>query len=281
MIQKYVLSVLYLCTVLIFAQSCNRDTKEETIQDPMVASVGNRSLLSSDLKLVIHPNVNSQDSLELATAYIDQWVRDQLLTEEAIHTFSADPEIQSLVQDYREKLLKFRLEEKILAERYDTIITKNELEAFYDEMKEQFVLNSDIYRCIFAGFKRGTPGLDEFKTEWRNGDLQEIFNFVNAYSSESQLDTMRWHTWDDISDFGGGFVKSRVEGGDFETRRDSEYEYFLKVFEKVDIASISPLTYIEPQLRNMLLYKRKQNILQEYRQELFEKALNKNAIKLP
>ena len=48
----------------------------------------------------------------------------------------------------------------------------------------------------------------------------------------------------------------------------------------MDKGAFSPLGYIAPQLSRMLLHKRKQNILDAYKQELYEKALQENIVRL-
>ena len=50
--------------------------------------------------------------------------------------------------------------------------------------------------------------------------------------------------------------------------------------DSVDKGEISPLEYIRPQLNRMYLHKRKQKVIENYKQELYEKALNNNIIKI-
>ena len=61
---------------------------------------------------------------------------------------------------------------------------------------------------------------------------------------------------------------------------DQNYQYFLKVIESRDEGEISPLSYVEERLRQMMLHQRKQIIIEEYKQELYERALNNNVIKI-
>ena len=251
------------------------------IDDPLVASVGSKSLYQSDLSLMIHPSISRSDSTAMASTYIDQWVREQLMTREAYQFFSSDAEIEQLVNDYREKLLKFNLEEEIIAARYDTIITDSELRSFYDEMKEQFFLGSTIYRTLFLKIDRTKEGLAGFRKDWNENNYSTIYSFASAFGEAQQLDTTVWRTWTEVSEWTDLWTEPQINLYSSLRRRDNKYEYFLKVMEKVDKGSVSPLEYIKPRLTRMLLHKRKQQILEDYKQELYEKALQNNIIKLP
>ena len=247
--------------------------------DKILASVDSRILYESDLKQIIHPNSNNQDSQALATAFIDQWIMDQLMTREAARHFSSDFEIEALVDDYREKLLKYNLEEKIIDMRFDTSISNAELEGFYDDMKEQFYLKDDIYRCIFARFERSENDLSEFVEAWEEGDDALILQFISDEAVDYEIDTTRWHDMNTLNAWYSAWSESKINSLDGQRQRDEEYEYFLKVTDKMDKGSISPLQYVKPQLISMLMHRRKQEILERYKQELYNSALNRNLIK--
>ncbi len=265
---------------VFFFISCDQSIPQPPNEDKLLASVGSRTLFASDLSRIIHPNASVHDSIAIATAYIDQWVRDQLMALEATRHLSSDLDIEKLVEDYREKLLKFNLEEQIIDARFDTIIAESELNSFYNLMKEQFYLKDDIYRCIFARFNRGAPGLDTFKKDWKEDNMTPVINFASAFGEESKLDTSVWYFRTDIISWSERLSDGLNRQKEKVNIRDSKYEYFLKIIEKVDKAAVSPLDYIRPQLMRMLLHKRKQSILEDYKQELYESALDKNLIKL-
>ena len=269
---------------LIFSiVSCDNRNQQEssTKESKVVATVGSRKLLQSDLDQIIHPSTTQQDSVALASMYIDQWVRDQLMTREAAKYFSSDFEIEKLVDDYREKLLKFNLEERVVAMRFDTIITEIELNEFYLEMKDQFILDQTLYRCIFAEFEKGTAGLSGFIKDWNAGNDLNVFSFAAAFSNQSHLDTAQWVSIEVLDDWNNKWSTRKLSDGQIQRQNDKESEFFLKIVEKVDKGQPSPLDYIKDRLVHMLLHRRKQNILEKYKQDLYEDALERNIITLP
>ncbi len=266
--------------ITLFFVSCKQQEPVPTDSGRVLAIVGDQSLYDKDIRHLIHPNTKNQDSVSLATAFIDQWLRDQLMTREAAKYFSSDDEIDRLVEDYQAKLLKFNLEEKILNERYDTLVSDDELVAFYEQMKEQFILKENLFRCMYVKIEKGTQGLKDFNSNWKKDDLGSIRSFAGAFASESHIDTTQWKPWTELDGWYSKWSTSRVKQKIKQRQIDSEYEYFLKIVDSVDKGAFSPLEYIRPQLYRMFLHKRKQEIIEDYKQELYEKALNNNILKI-
>lgn len=247
----------------------------------LVASVSDQTLYQSDLEQIIHPDMSTKDSVALANAFIDQWVRDQLITAEAEKTFSSDQEIEQLIADYKGRLLSVRLEEKILEERYDTSIAFSELEAFYEEMQSQFPLSEDIYRCLYVKLDNDHEGLRSFRKSWREEDYKEINSFASAYGISHHQDTTVWLTWGELSLWYPDWSTYRANQLQIQTQKDKEYEYFLKIVDREAKGNISPLGYISNSLKRMILHRRKGEIIENYKQELYEQALDNNIIKIP
>lgn len=275
------LYVVITVLLIIVGVSCKQPQPIKTSEDKkIIASVGSKALYQSDLINLIHPNTKKQDSIGLATAYIDQWIRDQLITREATSSFSTDESIEQLVAEYREKLLKFSLEEKIINQRYDTAVSMSELTTYYESIKDQFVLDDDICRAIYIKMDRKQPGIKDFKKEWNKDDQKAMYAFARAYNTEMSIDSTEWKTWTEVSDWYGKWSKTKARSLSKQRQNDKEYEYFLKIVGFKDKGEFSPLEYIRPQLSKMLLLKRRQGIIEEYKQELYEKALQNNLIKI-
>ncbi len=270
----------YFFIITSLFMSCKQQEHVPADQGRVLAVVGEQSLYDSDISHLIHPNTKNQDSASLATAFIDQWLRDELMTREAAKYFTSDAEIDRLVEDYKAKLLKFNLEEKILNERYDTLVSEDELAGFYEQMKEQFILKENVYRCLYVKMDKGTAGLKDFTNKWKKDDYGPIKIFARAFSTESHMDTTQWKSWSEVDGWYNKWSTSRINQQIKQRQNDSEYEYFLKIVDSVDKGDFSPLEYIRPQLNRMFLHKRKQEIIENYKQELYENALNNNIIKI-
>lgn len=266
--------------IILGSLACAPPKDAEENQSEILVTLDNRILYANELNNIIHPSANQKDSTALANAYIDQWIHDQLLMKEATKYFSSDFEIEKLVDDYREKLIKFNFENKIINERFDTIVTTKELERFYDLNKERFVLNRAIIRCLFGKISRKQKDLDKFNKLWRQDDIAEIKTYLDKYAEDKKVDEGQWYTWDEVQEWKEDWNLNRTKSGMNQRYKDAEYEYFLKVIEYRDEKEISPLPFVSKQLIQMILHQRKQDIIENYKSELYNKALEKNQIKI-
>ncbi len=249
-------------------------------EDVVVAKVGDRVLNLSTVRQVIHAYNTPSDSLAMSTSYINQWIRNQLMMREAARYFSTDEAIEQLVTDFRQRLLMHSLENKIIEERFDTLIAESELMDFYDQMKSQFILREPLFRGMYVKFPNETKSLDQFYKDWKQEEVHAIITFASAYGEALEIDTSIWRTWDEIKGWYPKFSLNTALREKSQRRLDTKAQYYLKIAQKVDKGQYSPLTYIEPQLKRMLLYNRRKALLEKYKEELYEKALQENIIKL-
>ena len=266
-------------TVLLFASlmwSCAQQETNDRPNDPVVATVFNTSLFQSELNAVIHPSINHADSLSLAKAYIDQWVKDQILMEEA-STYSIDRRnIDRLVADYRKKLIKFEYENKIISEQFDTLVTEAQLSSFYEDNKEQFILSESVYNVQLAEITSEVSDLKDLYKEWKDDETGNVFSIA----SRAVPDTVVWMSWKDINKWSDKFNKSKATDQSYQKVKTENSEIFLKVRESKAPMDFSPLPFVRIQLKQMILHKRKLKLLEMKKEELYKKAPEANEIQI-
>ncbi len=272
-------AILLLCVSSLWL-SCSKSQESVEAPEPIIASVENRKLYQKELEQVIHPASSTKDSAAIANAYIDQWVRDQLLMKEASRYFASDFEIEKLVDDYREKLIKFNFEQKIIEDRFDTTVTSQQFSKFYDLHKEQFVLKEGVYRVQMVQIPRKTKNIDNFYRDWRSDEAEAVAKYIEQNAVQQALDEKRWYTWPQIESWCEGFNEGRAQKPGTQRIRQDDIECFLKVLEYRGEKEISPLLFIQDQLKQMILHHRKQEIIENYKSELYNKAIDHNIIKI-
>ncbi len=270
---------LRLCTALIIASilwSCTQQDKTSNSHDPIVASVYKTSLYQSEMNAVIHPSVNFSDSVALAKAYIDQWIKDQVLMEEASKYSIDRSNINRLVADYRKKLIKFEYENKIISEQFDTVVNQLEISKFYDNNKEQFLLSETVYNVQIAELSSEVSDLKELYKGWESDNPQEVF----AIASRAVADTTSWMTWQEISNWSDKFSQNKAKPVSYQQVATENSEIFLKVRESRAPMDHSPLPFVRVQLKQMILHKRKLELLKMKKEELYIEALEADEIKI-
>ncbi len=253
--------------------------------DPLLAQVYNKNLYASELPEVVVPEgTNPTDSTLLVTAFVQRWVRDQLLMYEAERNIPKDLNIDELVRDYRASLVRFNFEEQIVAEKLDSTVSEAEVRRFYEENKDQFQLESTILKCLLLKLPPKAPQMEVNKLWYsRNpADEPKLAAYARQWAAMTMLNREKWYKLEDIAallpkgTLTSENVSSRREG----TLSDGDYRYYYRVMEALQGKTTAPFDYVREQASKIILHRRKQELLDHWKETLYEKELRRENIKI-
>lgn len=276
-----VLGVLF---IVIASVAC-KDASPVSGSEPVIARVGDKELTISEIAGLTSPGMPDADSTILINAYMERWARDQALLIAAEKNLPANLDIDALVEDYRNSLLRLNYEESILSQRLDSTITSEELNAFYEKNKEQYQLEKPILRCFFMQVPQPMPREREIQQLWNRSkaeDIAELTSYADQYAQDFLLSDSTWYTLDDISELiPSDIVNSKnININTDWTLKAKNFKYYLKVLEMKSRKDIAPLSFIEEQASRAILHRRKTTIIDEWRESLYDKALKDNLVKI-
>lgn len=256
---------------------------EEQTGDRPLARVQNRYLYLSEMEGMFPPNATAEDSNLIIQAFVNRWTRDAVLLQEAERNVPADLNIDRLVRDYRASLIRSNYEKVVVEELMDSTVTKAELEAFYKENQGQYQLESTIVRCYFIKVPTPTPEADRLRQLWNNGDvnnLPALRDYCERYAVVSLLRDSAWYSIDEIASmFPRGTLTANNVGSKREfTQQDGHHQYFFRLLEQRDRREIAPLSYVEEQARKVILHRRKLQVLEEFRESMYERELRRKNV---
>lgn len=254
--------------------SCISPDLVEDQDGRILAEVNSKILYSSDIENLIHRGTSTYDSSAIANSYVDRWVKDELLIGEAQSLLANDPELQSLVEDYRNRLIKHKYENQVIEEKLDTSIQKSEIFAFYDKTKVNYILKEPVYRILYVAVPDKTNKIDRLYNAWINDDLEFVkeYSALNADKYFVELET--WVTLGEIRELVPELlIKSKsLDQGTIIQQNIDHIEYFFKVVDVRLIDDFVPLELVVNKLRRIIIHERKEEVLAEYKEELYEKA---------
>jgi hypothetical protein len=274
------LTFLALATTLI---AC--DWKSDQGADRLLARVFNRELHLSDLENMFPEKASRADSFLIIQAFVSRWVREELLMYEAEKNLPPDLNIDQLVRDYRRSLIRNNYEQVLVEQLLDSTVTKTELQGFYEQNKEQYELETPIIRCYFIKIAAPVPKADSLLSLWakpRGSNLLKLEAYCQKYATAHTLVDSIWHKVDVI---GSVMPKGTITADNIESKRefrqsDGEFVYYFRLLELKNRKEIAPLGYIEQQARTFVLHKRKLDLLQRKREDLYEIALKKGNVEI-
>ncbi|MBO7546457.1 MAG: hypothetical protein J6T19_07135 [Paludibacteraceae bacterium] len=271
-----------LCIFLVLSMaSCTRFTEQRARfagGDEVVAELGPHKMFRTELEGVTNLAVDNEDSARMADAYIRQWATDILFYEKA--RAREDAELEALVDDYRRSLYVHRYEEKLLERKMPQYVSDGNVRSFYEANKDLYLLHEDIIKGVLMIVPQDAPHTEKVK-KWLQSpeeNIEHIEKYAYHYASGYQLFTREWVSGNRIlarMPVTEANFSRRVKNNDYIELRDSTAIYMLQITDIHLVGEPMPLDYAEPQIRAAILQKRQVDFIRNYRDELYEDALDR------
>lgn len=272
---------------ILFLAGCQYFQPKEVSEEKVIARVGDKQLVQSNLSELIPANLSPSDSAIFVEKFILDWVKKQLMisrAEEAIDFNEA--RIQNKVLDYQYALMVHELEKKYIDANLNEAVSDQEIKVYYDEKAENFVLRQNLAKCIYFKIPSKAPNVWRLRRSLRNypQDTAQIWEYTNQHAVKAFVEDSVWVKFDevlvetplkDINDK-AAFLKtnSSVEVS------DADYIYFLKIFEYKVIGEVAPLEFIKESIADIIINKRKIALKKELEKKIYEEAEQTNAFEI-
>ena len=278
--------------LILSISACNQlygpTNEAETEQRVAIARAGNIYLYHDDLVGLLPKEASAEDSAIIVRKYIDQWMQKQLIISRATQELEFDEaSIERKVLDYRYALMAHEYEKYYVNQNLNKKISEKEIQQYYDEKFENFVLRQNIVRCLFAIIPLEAPKLEGFRRQLKaypNGNLEEIQSYCYRFASNSSLETDLWLEFDEmisntpISDIGDkvNYLKNNY----YVEAKDEQNYYFIRLLDYKISGQVSPLEYIHDDIESILINKKKVELRKQLEQDIMTRAKNKNEIEI-
>lgn len=259
--------------------SCENSRKE--INPEAIARVGNDYLYHSDIQGLIPEGATKEDSTLIVKTHIERWATQKLLTEVSEINISPEQkkEFENLVEKYKVDLYTNAYLEQLVKTKVDTVITKEELQQYYEENKSNFRTNGILAKLRYVKVPKEHQKLKEIKERFFNPKKSDK-EFWDTYLVQLQGGALNDSVWVDMNQIYQkiSFITPDnlndyiLEGKDYEHKED-ENIYYVKIKSVLPPNEISPYDYIEPTIRQVLLNKRKLDFIKKTEKEITDDAL--------
>ncbi len=280
---KYRYSLLIL---LAFTISCNYfDVQEKEVASPeIVAIVNTEKLFVDEIKSILPQNINKEDSTVLVTSYINDWAIKQLLLKKAENNNSQEDidEVNKLVKDYRESLLINNYKEILIKQQLDTIIADEEMESFYAKSIDNFKLNEELVKIKYLHFDKKVFSEKEFIKLFKSDKIEDLEALEKQQLSFKyfQFNDSVWTKLDNVLlklPFSKEILLKKTK---FLQKQDSIGLYLVAIKDVLVRNDTAPLSYIKPTIKQMILHKRKIELIRDIEKILVQDATKNNNFKI-
>jgi hypothetical protein len=277
--------LLFSYCVLLFS-ACGKKENGLT-QSEVLISVKDWALTREEVRRRIPKGISLADSLIRAENIVKKWAIDILMDEVAYQNVGNEKaEIEQLVNEYRRSLIRHRFQERLVKDRISAEVGEEEQLVYYEEYKNQFVLNENLIKGLFLKVPVNAPGLNNVR-KWYVSDSEDALEKIEKYSIQNAMiyDYFydHWVTFDDVMAKIPYQVTSAASFLRTNTHleiSDSTCTYFLNISDRLLVGSIAPFDYVRNRIQDMLVNKRKVDYLKEFGETLYVDAVKNGTLKL-
>jgi hypothetical protein len=266
---------------MAFFLSCDYLNKKQTPSSLPIARVGDNYLYGEDIAKDMPLGLSVSDSGRLVDKYVDDWVKKQLLIIKANEELSINAiNIDRKVEDYRYALIMHEFEKIYIGSHLNNEVTQEEIESYYHERSDNFLLKQNIVRCIFAKIPSSAPDIFQIRRNIRNypnTDIEDIKNYCYQFADLSFLDDSVWIGLDELvvnTPLAALQNKTQfLEKTVYSETRDESYIYLFRMVEYKISDQIAPLEYVKEDIENIIINKRKLALKKDLHETIYEEAL--------
>jgi hypothetical protein len=278
------IAVLFLMISLLTSCDYLEVQEKEDTSSEIVAIVNTEKLFRKDVKDILPKSIAKEDSVILVNGYINDWAIKQLLLKKAEANSSQGDveEINALVKDYKESLLINSYKERLINQQLDTLINDEEIEIFYEKNKENFRLNEELLKIKYLHFDNNIINKSEFITLFKSDaidDLEELEKQQLSFKFYQFNDSI-WTRLDKVLLKLPFSKENLLKKTKFDQKQDSLGLYLVAIKDVLIRNDIAPLSYIKPTIKQMILHKRKIELIRDIEKILVKDATKNNNFKV-
>lgn len=261
--------------------SIDKSTSEKRSKTP-IARVADNYLYKEDISDIIRSSgASKEDSLRIIKRYVDSWIRKQLFLQDAEKNLKADEnEIERKVIDYRNQLLIYAYQQQLIEENPQASVSEKEIKQYYEQNAKDFELKQNIVKGMFLKVPLAAPKIDQLRSSLKSKKPEEIEKIRSYAYSYAELAILNDSVWIDFQDMIANtpFMEKIIDktqalktSSYFEVADQTHY-YFITIHEFKLFGEISPVEFVQDQIKNILINKKRLEIIQRYENQIFEKA---------
>ncbi len=267
--------------------SCDQLKFNQPVRENVLARAGSKYLYESDVISLVPKGTSAEDSLSIVRTYINNWVRNQLVVQKAESQLSDDQtSFEQQLEEYRNSLLVYHYQTRLLEQELDTLVTEMEIEQYYNENKSNFELKDHIVKLAFCKMmedsvkpiremrkilKADSLDVEAFEKYAAHHAVEFFYELDNwLYFSNIQM-MLPLQTFDQ---------EHYLRNNNYIEIKDAPLVYLIRFFDYEIKDGISPLSLETDNIRNVIINKRKVQFIKKLQQDIFNEAVQKNEIEI-
>ncbi len=281
-------TVTFCCILGMLASSCDliqikRGKKGSDESRKPVARVNQSFLYLDELKGIVPKDATATDSAARISSYVTSWIRKQLLLNEAAKNIDInEAEVERRVEEYRYSLIGYEFQNFYIKKNLNDSVSSTEIAAYYKTHLDNFVLKQNIVQGTYIKVPKTAPRIQRIKPlvfSNKAKEIEELKSYCLSFSAEYQLPDSTWIELDKlVANSPMATIPDKIQflrNYRYYETNDQDFLYFLKVDAFKIVDNVSPVEFVESEIKNIILNKRKVELAKKLEDEVYENGVKR------
>jgi hypothetical protein len=245
-----------------------------------VARVNSTYLYQEELEGIVPGKDGKEDSIARMTAYVNNWIRKQLLMSEAMKTIDInEAEVERKVLDYRYSLIGYEFQNFYIKKHLNDSISDPEIEAYYKAHLDNFILKQNIIQGTYIKIRKEAPRTNRLRYLIYSGkekEQHELKSYCLSFSTAYHLPDSSWIEFDKlVVNSPLAEIPNKIQflkSYHYYETNDNDFLYFIKIDAYKISDNVSPVEFVKEDIKNIILNKRKVELARKLEDEVYENA---------
>ncbi|MFT4753730.1 MAG: hypothetical protein ACI85Q_001278 [Salibacteraceae bacterium] len=265
--------------------SCNTTDKSVDVK-PIVVTVYGKSLYEEDLSKQIPFDASVEDSTSIRNSYINSWIDRQLMVRQAeLNLPSRDQDVTRKLEKYRNDLLIFAYQNRLLLEKLDTNVSNTEVEEYYEKNKGNFALVDYILKAQYLKLDSTDKNLKKVG-KWfvsdKEGEFEKLEDYCYMHSSNYSFEG-EWMYLSQLLDIIPivSYNKEKLlKNKKLIKFYDNGNCYLVRIVDYKLKDGVSPISLEKENIKRIILNNRKLQFLDKLSSDIYQNAKNQKEIEI-
>jgi hypothetical protein len=268
--------VLGIPLLFLFSLSCGSGNRT-----PLV-TVGDNTLYEDEVALIL-------GKAEFTADERDEVIQEWINTQTAFMLWdSLSTDRQNLIdlrtRDYKASLILFEMENMWIEARLDTVVKEEELEKYYQDNIQDFLLNDYIVKLLYLKVPALAPDIELARKMFvlnTPSDTAKITQYANQYATSFYFNRDNWISFEDfLKELPVDYidVERFVTNKSKKVFEENGYFFFINILDYRLKNTPSPFTYEKERIRSRIILNRKLELRQKAKAHFETKLKNNDKI---
>ncbi|HAQ21836.1 MAG TPA: hypothetical protein DCR40_21790, partial [Prolixibacteraceae bacterium] len=219
--------------------------------------------------------------------YIKKWVQRELLLLKAEENLKGnEKDVSRELEEYRNSLIVFRYKNELIRQKMDTIVKNSDIQKYYSEHRESFILNRNIVKAIYIKVPVAVSSPENLKDLCSSNDPEKqarLNEFCLSYAKAYDRFNDQWIAADQVLKYTPAEIPDQelfLGKNRFIESNDMDFYYLVCIRDYRLTGQGAPVEYVQNDIQNLILSKQKLDFLKQIEKDIYKEGIDNNKVKL-